>query len=68
MGQNAPLLNDGDSMTKRDKNFKMEKTTKRILATIVDPIKRSEYKNCMIEAQLAGSVPFKSKKTKETSE
>lgn len=55
-------------MTKRDKNFKMEKTIKRILATIVDPIKRSEYKNCMIEAQLASSVPFKSKKTKETSE
>jgi hypothetical protein len=55
-------------MIKRDKNFKLEKTVKRILATIVDPIKRSEYKKCMIDAQLAGSVPFKSKKTKETSE
>ena len=32
------------------------------MATIVDPIKRSDYKNAMIEAQLASSVPFKSEK------
>jgi hypothetical protein len=49
-------------MVKRDKNFKLNKQTKRYMATIVDPIKRSEYKNAMIEAQLASSVPFKSEK------
>ncbi len=49
-------------MVKRDKNFKLNKQTKRFLATIVDPIKRSDYKNAMIEAQLASSVPFKSEK------
>ncbi len=49
-------------MVKRDKKFKLNKQTKRFLATIVDPIKRSDYKNAMIEAQLASSVPFKSEK------
>lgn len=49
-------------MIKRDKNFKLSKQTKRYMATIVDPIKRSDYKNAMIEAQLAASVPFKSEK------
>lgn len=63
MGHFAPLFNNGDIM-KLDKNFKLSKETKRVMATIIDPIKRSEYKNSMIAAQLAGSVPFKSKKTK----
>ena len=67
MGHFAPHFNNGDIM-KLDKNFKLSKQTKRILATIVDPIKRSEYKNSMIAAQLAGSVPFKSKKSKEATE
>ena len=49
-------------MVKRDKNFKLNKQTKRFMATIVDPIKRSDYKNAMIEAQLASSVPFRSEK------
>ena len=49
-------------MVKRDKNFKINKQTKRYMATIVDPIKRSDYKNAMIEEQLASSVPFKSEK------
>jgi hypothetical protein len=60
------IFNNGDVM-KRDKNFKLSKEVKRILATIVDPIQRSGYKNCMIDAQLASSVIVKSKKTKETS-
>jgi len=47
---------------KCDKNFKLNKQTKRYIATINDPIKRSEFKNAMIEAQLVASIPFKSEK------
>ncbi len=55
---------------KRDKNFKIEKQTKRYMATIVDPVKRSQFKNAMIEAEIAGAQPFKSEKKnrKEASE
>lgn len=55
---------------KRDKNFKIEKQTKRFMATIVDPVKRHQYKNAMIEAQLFGAQPYKSEKKnrKEASE
>lgn len=35
------------------------------MATIVDPIRRNEYKNAMIEAQIIGSVQFKSNKNKK---
>ena len=52
-------------MVKRDKNFKLTKQTKRFMATIVDPIRRNEYKNAMIEAQIIGSVQFKSNKNKQ---
>ena len=55
-------------MVKRDKNFKLNKQTKRYMATIIDPVKRSEFKNAMIEAQLAASVPFKSDKKKNNKE
>ena len=34
-------------------SFKMDKEVKRVAATIVDPVKRSEYKRTMINAQLA---------------
>jgi hypothetical protein len=34
-------------------SFKMDKETKRVTATIVDPSKRGEYKRRMIDAQLA---------------
>ena len=54
-------------MVKRDKNFKLTKQTKRFMATIVDPIRRTEYKNAMIEAQIIGSVQFKSNKNKKES-
>ena len=47
---------------KRDKNFKLNKETKRYMATIVDPIKRGQFKNAMIEAQIAGAQPYKSEK------
>ena len=54
---------------KRDKNFRLSKQTKRYMATIVDPIKRSEFKNAMIEAQIAAETPIKSnKKSKESSD
>ena len=52
-------------MVKRDKNFKLTKQTKRFMATIVDPIRRNEYKNAMIEAQIVGSVQFKSNKKEQ---
>lgn len=57
-------------MMKRDKNFKLSKQTKRYMATIVDPVKRHQYKNAMIEAQLFGAQPYKSEKKnrKEASE
>ena len=51
-------------MNKRDKNFRLSKETKRFMATIIDPIKRGQFKNAMIEAQLAAETPFKSEKTK----
>ena len=42
---------------RRDKNFKLSKQTKRYMATIVDPLKRSHYKNAMIEAELTALQP-----------
>ena len=53
---------------KRDKNFRLSKQTKRFLATIVDVNKRNEYKKSMIEAEITGSIIFKSKKTKDPSQ
>lgn len=47
---------------KRDKNYRMSGTTKRILSTILDPVERNRYKNAMIEAELAASTPYKSEK------
>ncbi len=47
---------------KRDKNFRIAKQTKRLMATILDPIKRNEYKNAMIAAQIAGETIYKSEK------
>lgn len=50
---------------KRDKNFRLSKQTKRFMATILDPIKRNEYKNSMIAAQIAAeTLPPKSDKKK----
>jgi hypothetical protein len=49
-------------MTRRDKNFKLSKESKRLLACYVDPHKRGLFKNSMIEAEIAASVPFKAEK------
>lgn len=47
---------------KPTKTFRLAKTTKRILATITDPIARNEYKQAMIQAQLVPSqLPKKEK-------
>lgn len=55
-------------MSKRDKNFRLSKQTKRFMATMVDPVARSAYKNAMIDAQLAAeTLPVKSKNKKEVS-
>ena len=54
---------------RRDKNFKLEKQTKRLMAGIIDPVKRSDFKNAMIAAQIAAQTPIKSgKKNKEATE
>ena len=51
-------------MLKRDKNFRISKQTKRIMATMIDPVVRHSYKNMMIEAQIFGSREFEKKKKK----
>lgn len=38
---------------KPNSTYKMSKQTKRFLTTIVDPIKRSQFKRMMIDAELA---------------
>ena len=46
---------------KPTKTFKLSSTTKRRMATIVDPVERHAYKNSMIQAQLASEVVVKQK-------
>jgi hypothetical protein len=43
-------------MIKPDKNFNITKQTKRWLATIVDPIQRSEFKRFAIQCELSSKV------------
>lgn len=47
-------------------SFKLSKQTKRIMATIVDPIKRSEYKRSMIQAELSSLIQPRREKTKNS--
>jgi hypothetical protein len=50
-------------MLKPNKTFKLEKQTKRFMATMVDPVMRNAYKNMMIQAQLQSEiVPKREKK------
>jgi len=44
---------------KPTKTFKLKKTTKTMLASIVDPQQRSEWKRAMIDAQLCSEVVIK---------
>jgi len=46
---------------KPSKTFNLSKTTKRRMATIVDPVERHAYKNAMIQAQLASEIVVKHK-------
>ena len=50
-------------MTRRDKNFKLSKSVKRMMAGKFCT-NRNQFKNQMIEAQLTASVPIKSEKRK----
>lgn len=51
---------------KRDRNFRLNKETKRIMQTIVDRFERSQYKNLMIDAQISSENAIRaSKKSKE---
>jgi hypothetical protein len=38
-------------------NFKINRSVKRRMATIVNPVERHSYKNAMIQAQLIGDKP-----------
>jgi len=44
---------------KPTKTFKLKKTTKTMLASIVDPIQRNAWKRAMIDAQLCSEVVIK---------
>ena len=44
---------------KPGKTFKLAKRTKTIMATITDPVMRNQFKNMMIDAQLASEVVVK---------
>jgi hypothetical protein len=48
-------------MIKRDKNFRLSKTVKRMMAGkfCVSP---NQFKKAMMEAQIIGSIPIKSEK------
>jgi len=46
-------------MLKPGKTFKLSKPTKTMLASIVDPQKRSEWKRAMIDAQLCSEIVIK---------
>lgn len=50
---------------KPTQTFKMTKTNKRMIASIVDPVLRSNYKANMIQAQLYSEVKIESKKDKQ---
>jgi len=45
---------------KPGKTFKLRKPTKTMLASITDPVKRSEWKRAMIDAQLCSEIVVKS--------
>lgn len=46
-------------------SFKLSKSTKRSLATIIDPIQRSAFKRAMIDAELTSRIQIKPSKRKE---
>ena len=48
-------------MTRRDKNFRLSKTTKRLMAGKLC-VNRNQFKELMIEAEIIASIPVKSEK------
>ena len=46
-------------MLRPGKTFKLSRPTKTMLASIVDPVKRSECKRAMIDAQLCSQIVIK---------
>jgi hypothetical protein len=44
---------------KPNKTFKLRKTTKTLMGSIADPVQRNQFKNMMIQAQLASEVVVK---------
>jgi len=56
-------------MLKSDKNFRLSKTTKRMMCSIVNDSERNEFKRTMIQAELASEKAKresgKSRKEKE---
>jgi hypothetical protein len=50
---------------KPGKTFVLSKSTKRRMASIVNPVARNEYKNQMIQAELAAAVIVKREKRPE---
>lgn len=54
-------------MNKPTKTFKLSKTTKRMMATILDAHARGHFKRMMIDAQLEAEKKVKSGKDKDES-
>ena len=54
-------LQKGHNM-KAKSNFKLSKTSKRMIATIVDPHQRGALKRAMIQAELAAAIVPKREK------
>jgi hypothetical protein len=44
---------------KPSSTFKLSKCTKRMMATIVDPVQRNQFKKMMIQAELFASIAVK---------
>ena len=55
-------------MLKPTANYRMTKQTKRSLANEVNPVKRAEIKNLMIQAELNSMIRVKDKKTRNESD
>jgi hypothetical protein len=49
-------------MLKPGKTFNLNKQTKRLMCTIVDPVARNQYKRMMIDAQLQSEIVIKTPK------
>jgi hypothetical protein len=60
----TPLLHK-DIMMKLDKNYRLSKTTKRIMAMMA-PEKVNAYKKAVIQADIIGSIQPRGKKSKDS--